>query len=200
MKKIVARIAKDSPKPTKRFLKITEKDLLRFSISFFITGSVFLIIKICFLPNNESTFFEIVTAFFMGLALFCFPYISKQNKNKLVDSLPKFCGYMILIVFTAFFLFSFIINSMQGKVDVLVGVISAILLFFSLNFTIKPIIAIVSFVSTKIKQSSAEKGESKIQTAFKNTFANIAIVTSFIISMLTIIVSTIEILSKLGVV
>lgn len=180
----------------RKFSELSTSDFLRLSISFFLTGILFVFFEIYFSIPDETHFFEAISGVFMAFAIVTFPFINREQINKLGTYLLKFCVYVILLLFTIGIVTNFISLSQKGVVVPLLGVVSAILLFLTLNFTIKPLITIVFFVSKKIKQVSKDKGDSKIETIFKNTFANIAIITSFIISMLTIIKSVIEIMSK----
>ncbi len=187
--------------------KFTAKDFLRYSIVSFIVGIIFLIISIyvAYIPSKQFTTFEFISAIFMALAIILFPYISRAHKDNIPIYILKVLGYIILVVITAISIwvlipiYNVITNSPNVWWNIFYWVliiVSPCLLFVVLNITIKRIIAIVSYISSKIKCFS--ENNNTLQTSAKKVFACIGGGVAFIVSILTIVLTTLDIIEKLS--
>lgn len=171
----------------------TNSDWIRVSVSLFLTGILFIIVDMVFMNSPDNNTIMSISSICMSISLFCFPYI---NKEKLPKALIKFGAYILYLIVTISTLFVWLSNISQGNINLTLSVIVAIMVLILINITLKPLFQIISILHNKIHNSQSDH----ISAMFKNIFANIGIVTAFLISILTIIKTVVDILKNVNVI
>lgn len=169
----------------------TNKDWFRLCLSFFIVGILFFIVDTSIADSTNEIIMSI-SSVCMSFSLFCFPYI---DKDKLSKALVKFLAYMIYLILTISTLWVWLSDISQGNVNLIFSVIVAIMVLILINKTLKPLFQIASIFHNKIHNSQGNH----ISAMFKNIFANIGVITAFLISILTIIKTVVDILKNLNI-
>ncbi|MBQ5319291.1 MAG: hypothetical protein J6K17_09370 [Oscillospiraceae bacterium] len=180
----------------KSFIPNSNESWLRLSISFFITGILFLLFDFIAINNistdNQSTI-TLVSSIFMYAGIFCFPYIN--NKDKIFLAIGNFLFYLIYLIITVLAVLQWLSSASNGNVNFWLSIIVAVMLTILLNVTLKPLFFIIKTINQKICDISLKNQDGRITKGFKELFANIGIITAFIISILTIIKTIVEIAS-----
>ena len=170
-------------------------DWVRISLSLFLTGISFLIVDLIFLKETNDTKIMVISSFCMAIALYCFPY---GDKDKLIISITKFTFYLIYLVITVIATIFWLSDISQNNISTLSSIIVAIMLIILINITLKPLFQAIGSVSTRIKDVAEQDRDGHVSTIFKGIFSNISIVTAFLISILTIINTLVDILKNIG--
>lgn len=172
-------------------------DWFRLCISFFLVGLLLFAIGLLIVPSKDDNVIVTISSIYMALSLFCFPYI---DKSKMFNAISKFVLYYIYLVLTIAFFLVWISSVSQGNISIMFSIIISIMLIILINITLKPIFFVIKAVSQKINQIAQSNQDGHLTTIFKNTFANLSIITAFIISLLTIIQTVFNILKQLNII
>lgn len=163
---------------------------IRYALTLFLIGLFLAFISFKYIDyDNTQNIVSILGVFLIFASFYIFPYINPDNIEKF---LYKFLKYVILLVvcisYTLFWM-KLVSNNRNCITTLIFTIFDIVLLVPTINFTIKPIFEIILTISSKIRKASINSGELKIWTNTKIALANIGIVVSFFISLLTLVTS-----------
>lgn len=169
----------------------SDSELLRYSISCFIAGLFFVVISEKIELDIVKNILATIGCIPIALSYFLFPFIKNKDKDEYA---MRFIKYFVLIVLT-FTITLVLISLCFLDKDVFVSpllffiipisIIDMILIIISINYTLKPIQSIFKYISYTLKSRANENKENPIITYLKSSCANIAVIISFILSVLS---------------
>ena len=172
----------------KEFVPKTKSDMLRLSLSLFIVGIFFTIMDMSL--TDGSTSITIISSFCMAIAIFCFPY---ADKNKIMDGMKSFLFYIFYTLITALLTICWLADLSNGKIKAWFSILVCILLIFFFYITFSPLFKVISMIINTIKTNATKNHNGSIITMFQCFFTGAGIVTAFLIALLTIAKTALEI-------
>ena len=173
-----------------RYKTLPEKTLLRYCLSFFISGLIIMLVstKVISLPIQNAL--QVISSFLIIVGIYLFPYFGFDVIDKFLSNFLKYMGLLLATLITSLFWYELCSaetnNSMILIFIIPASIIEVVLLISCINCTLKPIIGIASKISTIIKEKATEK-ESIYITYLKTFSANASIIISFLLSLITLI-------------
>lgn len=187
----------------KIFEKVKQKvpmettDWIRISLSFFLVGIIFLIFQLIDKPNSSNfTTIKLLTSNMFILSLITFPYIYNKDGNDILTIvIIKVVAYLLYTSITAeiTLLWLELIQISDETIITLYSFIVAILIFFLIEVTLRSLFRVIKKIIEKIKTYSQKNNNGNIITTLKCFFTGAGIVTGFVIAILTIVKTTLEI-------
>lgn len=171
-------------------------DWLRISLSFFLIGLIFLIILIIDIPNSNNYFStELLSSINFLFSLITFPYTNIDEKQAFIIVISIFLLYFIYASITAeiTLLWLELIQISDEAIITLYSFIVAILIFFLIEVTLRSLFRVIKRIIDKIKKYAQKNNNGNIITTLKCFFTGAGIVTGFVIAILTIVKTTLEI-------
>ena len=173
------------------FKTLSTKTALRYSISLFLTGIIFLFVSFHLNNNSSEHVLQIFSCFALILGIYILPFF---EFDKIEKFLLRFVGYIILLIITLFvsaFWYSFckiaVMDNLYLFLISLFSLVEFVLIVLCVNNTLNPIIEIIGKVTSTIKTNAESKSESKYLTYLKTFCANGSLIISFLISFFTLI-------------
>ena len=172
----------------KSYIPKNKSDMFRLSLSLFIAGMFFGIIEI--LTKVDSFAITIITSICMISAIFCFPY---ADKTKIMDGIANFLSYMGYTFITALATIYWLADLSNEEITIWLSIVTSILLVIFFYITFSPLFKVISMIVNTIKTNAAKNHNGSIITMFKCFFTGAGIVTAFLIALLTIAKTALEI-------
>lgn len=173
-----------------RYKTLPEKTLLRYCLSFFISGLIIIIVSSKVISSPIQNTLQVISSFLIIVGIYLFPYFEFDVIDKFLSNFLKYMGLLLITLILSPFWFELCsIETTNISVIIFVilaSIIEAILLVSCINYTLKPIIGIASKISTIIKEKATEN-ESIYITYLKTFSANASIIISFLLSLITLI-------------
>ena len=130
------------------------------------------------------------------LSLITFPYIYNKDGNDILTIvIIKVVAYLLYTSITAeiTLLWLELIQISDETIITLYSFIVAILIFFLIEVTLRSLFRVIKKIIEKIKTYSQKNNNGNIITTLKCFFTGARIVTGFVIAILTIVKTTLEI-------
>ena len=191
-------------KYTQHCYSLTAKDFLRWSICAFFTGVVFLVIYIYFYvtTNVKLLALEVIASSSMIFAIFSSPFINKSSLGKGLLKTILIILYIIVVSITVYSVCQLIstaemiANFNENNIQFIFTIqclVSALLVFVTLNFTSKIFLSISSYISSLIKHSP--DNSNTLQLRFKKVFGCIGATAAFIATISAPVLTILKIIS-----
>lgn len=167
---------------------------LRYSLSLFISGLIFLFVSFSIISEPIKSTLQIFACLSIILCIYLLPFFDIDKIDKFIS---KFIRYMILtilfIVYTIFWLaFCNVDTATEGFAIVFIlpmSLIEMIIMVLAINNTLKPIMYIFSQISIMLKSRAEENKERTFITYLKTLCANLSVIISFILTLITFVVT-----------
>lgn len=167
---------------------------LRYSLSLFISGLIFLFVSFSISSSPIKNILQIFACLSILLCIYLLPFFDVDKIDKFIS---KFMGYIALsiffILYTIFWLaFCSIDTATEGFAIIFIlpmSLIEMIIMVVAINSTLKPIMYIFSQISELLKRRAEENKERTIITYLKTLCANLSVIISFILTVVTFVVT-----------
>ncbi len=173
----------------KSFMPNNDSDWFRLSLSLFLAGIIFVAIEL--IMDITVTSITAIASFCMGAALIVFPY---GDKNTILEGAEHFLLYISYTIATIVAAIFWIAGLLNGNNKIWFSAIICIMIIIFLYITFLPLFKIITFIVKSIKQKANEEHNGSVITVLKCFFSGAGIVTAFLIAILTITKTTLEIL------
>ncbi|MBD5141957.1 MAG: hypothetical protein HDT25_11200 [Ruminococcus sp.] len=167
---------------------------LRYSLSLFISGLIFLFVSFNIISEPIKSTLQIFACLSITLCIYLLPFFDTDKIDKFIS---KFICYTILsilfIVYTIFwFAFCNIDTATEDFFIIIIFIMSLIeivSIVIVINNILKPIMYIISQISTILKKRAEENKERTFITYLKTVCANLSVIISFILTLITFVVT-----------
>lgn len=171
-----------------RYKTLPIKTGLRYCISLFIAGLFFIAVSSRINSNIIQSTLQIISTFLFTVSIYLFPFLEFEKVDKFLNQFLKYIGLLLLSMVYSIFWFALCslgTNSYALFFVIPSSIIEIVIIVPFINFTIKPIIEIVAKISSEIKERSKNNGENPSMTYIKSFCANISVIISFILTLIT---------------
>lgn len=163
---------------------------LRYCLSFFISGLFFFIISFKSEINSYSqSILQIFASLLIMISIYSFPYFEVEKIDKYVSSFLKYIGLLILFMLHSQFWYAFCSSETINNIIIVLTAILSITEIFIIvpliNCTLKPLLFVINKISSEIKDKAKSNEESCHITYIKTFCANVSIIISFVLTMIT---------------
>lgn len=167
------------------------KTALRYFLSLFISGLFFLAVSLQANSITIQNTLQVFSSFLIIVSIYVFPFWEIEKVDKMLNSFFKYIGLLLIfIIYTILWLAFCSVDTTHGMILIFIipmSIIEIALIFSCVNYTLKPIINIISNISSEIRKKAEnnDNKENKLLTYIKTFCANVSIIISFILTVIT---------------
>lgn len=162
---------------------------LRYSLSLFISGIIFMAFSSQINSDIIKSPLQILATILIILGIYSFPYLEIEKIDKFFNKFMLYLALFLFFLIYSMFWFALCSIDTSDKHILLfivpLSIIEIVIMVPFINYTIKPIIDIISKISLEIKERAKKNEESAYVTYLKSFCANVSIVISFILTVIT---------------
>lgn len=167
---------------------------LRYSLSFFISGLIFLFVSFNIISEPIKSILQIFACLSIILCIYVLPFFDIDKIDKFISRFIRYIGLSILfMIYTILWLAFCNVDTANENYTVFIilpmSLIEMLIMVIAINNTLKPIMYIFSQISTMLKSRAEENKERTFITYLKTLCANLSVIISFILTLITFIVT-----------
>lgn len=167
------------------------KTALRYSLSFFISGLIFIVVSSRITSDNIKSLLQIFSTTLIIFGIYSFPYLEIKEIEKFFNKFLLYTALLLFFIIYSMFWFAFCsVDTSNDYILLLIiplSILEIVIMVPFINYTIKPIIDIISKISLEIKERAKKNEESAYITYLKSFCANVSIIVSFILTLITLL-------------
>lgn len=167
---------------------------LRYSLSLFISGLFFLFVSFNIISEPIKITLQIFACLSIVLCIYLLPFFDIDKIDKFISKFIRYMMLLILFILYTFFWFAFcqIDTATADFVIIIIFIMSLVELgsmVIAINNILKPIMYIFSQISIMLKNHAEKNKERIIITYLKTLCANLSVIISFILTLITFVVT-----------
>lgn len=169
------------------------KKALQYCLSLFISGIFFLIVSLRASSITIKTTLQIFSSFLIIISIYVFPFFEIEKIDNFFHKFILYMGLLLVfIIYTLFWCALCLVDTSDIRILLFIiptSIIEVLLTLYCVNYTLKPIINIISNISSEIRKKAEnnDNKDNKLLTYIKTFCANVSIIISFILTVITLL-------------